>query len=111
MMASPGKNNSQGAAEKKLRERLIMSPSDGVGSWTPTSRKDRAASASTAVPTAMATSTMTGWMTLGRMWRHTMRRAGTPTALAASTYSYSLACRKAARITRDVVSHDENAKV
>ena len=84
---------------------LIIRPSDDAGGVTPTPRKLSAASARMADPMPMASSTTTGWNTLGRMWRQMIRLVGTPTARAASTYSSSLTWRNPARTTRAVCNH------
>ena len=71
----PGTSSRCGAVEKKLCDRSIMRPSDGVGLLhAHAEERQRRLGQHGASRCPTATSTMMGWITLGRMWRHMMRQ-------------------------------------
>jgi len=85
--AAQGHNNSNGAWFIVPRAAPIIRPQDGAGGTTPSPRKDRPDSSTTAEAAARLNCTATGPATFGRIVRSMMRSGPAPSARIASTYS------------------------
>ncbi len=78
-------------------------PQDAAGGWTPSPRKDRAASIMMAVDRLNVACTITGASALGRMARSMIRPSCAPRAREASTNSFCLTDSAVPRTTREKI--------
>ncbi len=100
MIAAPRNMVIQGAWVMNCRPSLRMFPQLATYGGTPTPRKLRAASPSTAYANTKVAWTMIGERQLGRMLRRRMRTSLAPSARAASTCRLSRTTRTPLRTTR-----------
>src|SRR5207245_5395006 len=85
LIARPGNTASHGACSKNARPVVLsMRPHDGSGCWVPTPRKLSEASMRIALPNQIDAMIRMGAVTLGSLWRSSIRRSWYPLAWAAS---------------------------
>ena len=100
MMARPGQKASHQALARYCLPCATISPQVISGGWMPMPRKESALSASiTKAKSRVAMVTSVG-ITIGRMWRKTMRKLEAPITCAACTNIRSRISSTSARVVR-----------